>query len=109
LVFRRYDPIGDGVDSASLALENGRMEILGRIHNGVVILEGNPTLPEGAVVSVTYPVREAPASPREQRRVEFPLVRSVHPGSVQLTSERIHEILEEAEIEVVKVQGNVPP
>ena len=84
------------------------MEILGRMHSGVVILEGNPALPGGAVVSVTYPVREAPASPGETKRVEFPLVRSAHPGSVHLTNERIQEILDEEEIEALKAQRNVP-
>jgi hypothetical protein len=33
------------------------MEILGHVHNGVIVLDGNPTLPEGTVVSVLYPRR----------------------------------------------------
>jgi hypothetical protein len=31
------------------------MEIRGRVHNGVVVLEGELPLPEGAAVTVTYP------------------------------------------------------
>jgi hypothetical protein len=83
------------------------MEILGRIHNGVVVLEGNPPLPEGAVVAVTYPVPEAPALV-EKRRVEFPLVRGGTPGTWNLTSEQIAEILDEEDIATVKGMWDVP-
>jgi hypothetical protein len=65
------------------------------VRNGVVVLEGHLNLPEGAAVTVTYPV-PAPVPPAvEKKRVQFPLVRSAHPGSVHLTGERIAEILDE--------------
>ena len=89
------------------ASENVAMEILGRIHNGVVIVEGAPALPEGAVVGVTYPVRET-AIPCAKKRVEFPLVRTERPGSLHLTNERIHEILEAEDLDAMKGQWNVP-
>jgi hypothetical protein len=71
------------------------MEILGHVHQGVIVLDGNPNLPEGAAVTVSYPV-VAEVPPRaERKRVSFPLVRSTQPGSVDLTNERIAEILDE--------------
>jgi len=71
------------------------MVIPGRVHNGVVVLEGEPALPEGAAVTITYPAaRQAkPASPK--RRIQVPLVQCAQPGSVQLTGARIAEILNE--------------
>jgi hypothetical protein len=71
------------------------MEIQGRVHNGVVVLEGEPQLPEGAAVTVTWPA-PAESTPREPRtRIQVPLVRTGRPGSVDLTGERIAEILDE--------------
>jgi hypothetical protein len=72
------------------------MEILGRIQNGVVVLEGDSALPEGASVVVTYPASAANVTTTEKKRSPFPLVRSANPGSVHLTNERIAEILSEA-------------
>ena len=72
------------------------MEIAGRIQNGVVVLDSPVSLPEGAVVSVSYSA--APAihlAQTKQSRVEFPLVRSANPGSVHLTNEMIGEVLDD--------------
>ena len=71
------------------------MVIPGRVHNGVVVLEGESSLPEGAAVTVTYPAppEHKPGAPK--RRIQLPLVRTGQPGSVQLTGERIAEILDE--------------
>lgn len=71
------------------------MEILGRVQNGVIVLDGNPNLPEGAVVTVLYPAMTKPPPAAERKRVSFPLVRSTRPGSVHLTNERLAEILDE--------------
>lgn len=71
------------------------MDVPARVHNGVVVLEGGVSLPEGAAVRVSY--RKDPTlhiSPI-QKRVELPLVKSDRPGSVALTNERIAEILDE--------------
>jgi hypothetical protein len=61
----------------------------------VVVLEGESTLPEGTPVLVVG--RDSPVIrvAKLRQRVELPLVRSQHPGSVDLTNERIAEILEE--------------
>jgi hypothetical protein len=70
------------------------MVVRGRVRNGVVALDGGPVLPEGADVIVSYPVpaESSPAAPRQ--RIQVPLVRSGQPGSVDLTGERIAEILD---------------
>jgi hypothetical protein len=71
------------------------MEITGHVHNGVVVLEGNPDLPEGAGVTVLYPAVPKLAPAGEQKRMSFPLVHSSEPASVHLTNERLAEILDE--------------
>jgi hypothetical protein len=71
------------------------MVVRGRVQKGVVVLEeGNP-LPEGAEVCVYYPVPSQVVPPQSRRRIELPLVRTGQPGSVNLTGERIAEILDE--------------
>jgi len=71
------------------------MEIPGRVQNGVVVLEGGSTLPEGMAVSVVPRVSPVIRVAKQQRRVLLPLVPSENPGSVDLTGERIAEILDE--------------
>jgi len=71
------------------------MEIPGRVHNGVVILEGGPPLPEGAPVIVCYPAPGEAKPAMEKRRIEVPLVRTGQPGTVQLSGERIAQILDD--------------
>ncbi len=71
------------------------MEIPGRVQNGVVVLDGPLSLPEGAAVRVTYRQTPMIRVAQHQRRVEFPLVRSANPGSLHLTNERIAEIQDE--------------
>ena len=70
------------------------MVIRGRVHNGVVVLEGQAALPEGAGVTVSYPALLAPKS-ADQPRIEVSLVRTGEPGSVALTNARIAEILDD--------------
>jgi hypothetical protein len=74
--------------------DNDGMVIPGRVHNGVVVLEGEAALPEGAAVTVTYPAFPA-GKPGGTRRIEVPLVRCDQPGSVSLTGARIAEIMDE--------------
>jgi hypothetical protein len=69
------------------------MKIRGRVQNGVVILEDGHSLPEGAIVSVSYPISPEATPPESAHRVQFPLVPSDRPGSVNLTAERIAELL----------------
>jgi hypothetical protein len=71
------------------------MEIQGRVHHGVVVLEGEPELPEGMVVTVSFPDPPHLEPPVPRRRVSLPLVPSDRPGSLHLTAERIAEILDD--------------
>lgn len=81
------------------------MELTGQIQNGVVVLDGNPVLPEGAsVVVVIVPKSKSQTG----SRVQFPLVRSGLPGSVKLTNERIAQIFEEEDIEMMKGMWKPP-
>jgi hypothetical protein len=83
------------------------MKIPGRVQNGVVVIEPPNSLPEGAAVTVT--LRETPVihvSPVRQR-VELPLVKSDQPGTLELTYDRIAEILEAEDVEALKAQWNV--
>ncbi len=68
------------------------MEITGRVQNGVVVLDGTLSLPEGSAVSVTYRQTPVIRVARHQTRIEFPLVRSANPGSLHLTNVEIAEI-----------------
>ena len=74
------------------------MTIQGRVHNGVVVLEGAPSLPEGAEVTVLYPRVRIRRKPGKKKRVKFPLVDSKRPGTVHLTGERIAEILQQDDV-----------
>jgi hypothetical protein len=71
------------------------MKIHGRVHNGVVVLEGGPALPEGTKVTVYCTIASVSRKSPKKKRVEFPLVHSKHPGTLHLTGERIAEILDE--------------
>ena len=78
--------------------ENNGMEIQGRVHNGVVVLEGHSPLPEGTMVTVSYPAAPLAESTETNQRVQLPLVRSDRPGSRRLTAERLAELLEDEDV-----------
>jgi len=71
------------------------MVIRGRVHNGVILLEGGPALPEGASVTVTCLEPVSAKKTVKKRRIQVPLVRTRRPGSVKLSGARIAEILDE--------------
>jgi hypothetical protein len=73
------------------------MCIHGHVQNGVVVLDDGATLPEGTRVTV-LPHRLKTCVPKKRRRVVLPLVKSDKPGSINLTAERIAQILEEEEL-----------
>jgi hypothetical protein len=74
------------------------MVVNGRVHNGVVVLEGNPLLPEGLAVTVTVPQITADQATVSKKRIQLPLVPSDRPGTLELTGERIAELLEEDDV-----------
>jgi hypothetical protein len=69
------------------------MGIHGRVEGGVVVLDGESTLPEGMPVTVVPRTSPVIRVAKRHRRVVLPLVPSDKPGSVDLTGERIAEIL----------------
>lgn len=71
------------------------MEIQGVFHDGVVVLQGSVSLPEGATVTVTY--RPAPRIrvAVHPKPVVLPLFESDQPGTIDLTNERIAEIVDQ--------------
>ncbi len=71
------------------------MDVPGRVLNGVVVLEGGVSLPEGAAVRVSCPVGPAIHISQIRKPVQLPLVKTGQPGTVGLTNERIAEILDE--------------
>jgi hypothetical protein len=73
------------------------MQIQGRVHHGVVVLDGNFTLPEGMAVTVSCPP-SATTDGVSKRRIELPLVRSDEPGSLLLTAERVAELLDDDDL-----------
>ena len=74
------------------------MVVRGRIHNGVVVLDGGLALPEGTEVTVSFSIASEKAAPDSRRRLRLPLVPSARPGSRLLTAERVAEILEEDDV-----------
>ena len=74
------------------------MEIEGVVQNGVVVLRTDQVPPEGTVVVVTIASRPEQASTAGKRRVQLPLVRSNKPGQLNLTNERIAEILDREDV-----------
>jgi len=60
-----------------------------------VVLEGGISLPEGAAVAVIYPAQPSASQAAGTARVPFPPVRSAQPHSIDLTNDRIVEILDE--------------
>jgi hypothetical protein len=74
------------------------MIIPGKVINGVVVLPAGSSVPEGADVSISYdaPPQARPDVPK--KRVQVPLVHTGKPGTVNLTSERLAEILDEKDV-----------
>ena len=85
----------ESVDCGATLRNNHGMEIPGTIQNGVVVFDETQSLPEGAKVRVLVGSRPVIRIAKNQRNVEFPLVRSSAPGSVQLTNEMIGQILDD--------------
>jgi hypothetical protein len=74
------------------------MEIPGRVKNGVVILEGDASLPDGTVVTVLFQPIPPTDAGDSGSRVALPLVPSHRPGSRRLTAERVAELLDDGDV-----------
>jgi len=77
------------------AADNSGMDLQAHVQNGVVVLDEDVTLPEGAAVRVFYPSQPAIRVSPTRKRVQLPLVKTDRPGSIDLTNDRIAEILSE--------------
>jgi hypothetical protein len=71
------------------------MELDGFVKNGVIVLCGNQSLPEGTPVKVSCGLEPKRSQRSEKKPVQLPLVQTNEPGSLNLTNERIAEILDE--------------
>ncbi len=85
------------------------MDLHGHVQNGIVVLDGDVLLPDGTEVTVTPRSGPVIRVAKNRRRVELPLVESDQPGTLDLTNDRIAEILEAEDIEALKAQWNAPP
>jgi hypothetical protein len=74
------------------------MELHGLVQNGVIVLSGGLSLPEGTPVTVSCSLEPRLLSPSEKKRVQLPLVRTGEPASLHLTNERIAEIFDEEDV-----------
>jgi len=92
---KQFLAILSNLDSVEHSRDNVHMEISGRVQNGVVVLDGNASLPEGVAVTVRVQSPLIIRVAENQLEVEFPLIRSNAPGSVRLTNEMIGQILDE--------------
>ena len=80
------------------------MELNGLVQNGVIVLMGGVSLPEGTPVTVSCGV-EATTPQREKKFVQLPLVHSDNPGTLHLTNAMIGEIFDEEEAAAGCVMG----
>ena len=78
--------------------DNARMRIPGHVANGVVVLDNGATLPEGASVIVSCEAARRSKSIRKKGPVVLPLVKSNRPGSLNLSNQRIAQILVEEDV-----------
>ncbi len=74
------------------------MELHGFVQNGVIVLTGGLTLPEGTPVTVSCSLEPVSQPAMEKKRVQLPLVRTGEPGSLNLTNERIAEIFDDEDV-----------
>ncbi len=80
------------------------MSIEGIIQDGVVILEKGARLPEGTRVLVSAAPVAVSRGEIVTQPGQLPIVRGGTPGSIDLTNEYIHEILDEEDLEAIRRQ-----
>jgi len=74
------------------------MELNGFVRNGVIVLSGGASLPEGTPVTISCRAEATMPPPAASRkRVVFPLVDSANPGTLDLTNAMIGEIFDDEE------------
>jgi hypothetical protein len=81
------------LDSSLARSNNDCMNLLDRVENGVIVVDLPVPLPEGARVFVSFPAKP-PRSARAGRPVALPIFDYDGPLDIDLTNERIAEILD---------------
>ena len=71
-----------------------RVELPGRVENGVIVLDEPATLPEGARVCVSYHTTPRIYVAAVHKPVVLPIFDYDGPADIDLTNERIAEILD---------------
>ncbi len=71
------------------------MEISGVIQNGVVVFDGRVPLPDGTVVVVTTQTAPVVHVADQPVAALLPIFPSDQPGAIDLTNDRIAEILDQ--------------
>ena len=74
------------------------MDIDGLVQNGVVVFPAGQSLPEGMRVTISCPLPPGKIGSKPKHRISLPLVPSENPGTLQMTAERVAELLEEADV-----------
>lgn len=74
------------------------MELNGFVQNGVIVLTGGASLPEGTPVTVSCSLESDSLPSPKKKRVQLPLIRTGQPGSMNLTNERIAEIFDDEDV-----------
>jgi hypothetical protein len=84
------------------------MELLGHMQNGVVVLDSGPVFPEGTRVAVSPVAGALPETRLVQQPGQLPVVQGGRPGTWNLTTEQIGEILDDEDMEALKRSWNAP-
>src|SRR5205823_2124427 len=87
------------IAGSSGVADNHHMEIPGHVANGVVVLDGGATLPEGTAVTVVATGLRISRKPGKKKRVQYPLIHCKNPETLDLNTDRIAEILEAEDVE----------
>ncbi len=74
------------------------MDIPGRVLNGVVVLDGSMSLPEGAAVFVSFRATPVIRFAKNPKPVVLPLFDAEESGVIHLTNDRITEILDQEDV-----------
>lgn len=93
VILGRFESCSE-IDGNKHVADNWVMEISGHVENGVVVLDGAMTLPEGTRVCVSYPVGTPLRAPAAQRPVELPIFPYAGTPDIDLTNDDIAEILD---------------
>ncbi len=95
------------LDCGKVGKSNKSMNLLGKVKNGVLVLEGKITLPEGMRVAVSPIPQMPPTAPQTEPKIviepgKLPSVRGGIPGTWTLPGERIAQIFADEDIETMK-------